>query len=140
VWLNKNLNRIILLVNSLLDNLIKNHYIQAMKSYLKIYEQKAVNQFIARIKTELGNNLIAVNLFGSKVRGDFDRYSDIDILIIVKKYNAPLVNKIVDAQVDCLLKYDANLSPVIFSEAEYKKNIVMGSPFFENIERKGIPL
>jgi predicted nucleotidyltransferase len=111
-----------------------------MKSYLKINEQKAVSQFIARIRTELGKNLIAVNLFGSKVRGDFDAFSDIDILIIVKEYNTLLVNKIVDAQVDYLLEYDANLSPVIFSEAEYQKNTAMGSPFFKNIEREGLPL
>jgi predicted nucleotidyltransferase len=111
-----------------------------MKSYLNINEQKAVSQFIRRIKAELGKNLIAANLFGSKVRGDFDAHSDIDILIIVKEYNTLLVNKIVDAQVDYLLEYDANLSPVIFSETEYQKNTAMGSPFFKNIERESIPL
>jgi len=110
-----------------------------MKTYLTINEQKAVSQFIRRIKAELGNNLLAVNLFGSKVRGDVDAHSDIDILIIVKEYNTPLVDKIVDAQVDYLLEYDANLSPVIFSEAEYNKNTAMGSPFFKNIEREGLP-
>ena len=111
-----------------------------MKSHLKINEKRAVTQFINKIKTELGKNIISVNLFGSKVRGDFDRDSDIDILIIVKEYNISLVNKIVDAQVDFLLKYDANLSPVIFSENEYLKNKELGSPFFENIEKESVPL
>ena len=85
-----------------------------MKSHLKINEKRAVTQFINKIKTELGKNLISVNLFGSKVCGDFDRDSDIDILIIVKEYNISLVNKIVDAQVDFLLKYDdhAQLSTI----------------------------
>ena len=64
-----------------------------MKSYLKLNEQNAVSQFITRIKAELGKNLIAVNLFGSKVRGDFDAHSDIDILIIDQMKNSSCLNR-----------------------------------------------
>ena len=111
-----------------------------MRSNLKIKEQKAVDEFVARLKSELGSDIILIRLFGSKVKGNFDKDSDIDILIIVKKYNTVLINKIVDVQVDSLLKYNANLSPVVFSEDEYRKNREMGSPFFKNIERESISL
>lgn len=111
-----------------------------MKTYLQINEEQAVTQFISRIKNELGNDLSSIHLFGSKVRGDFDQDSDIDILIIVKTNKSELFDKIVDAQVESSLKYDANLSPVIFSEEEFLKNKEMGSPFVKNIEREGILL
>ncbi len=111
-----------------------------MKPYLTTNEQKAVFEFISRIKVELSEELIFARLFGSKARGDFDSESDIDILLIVREYKNSVIEKIVDAQVDCLLEYNANISPVVFSENEYKKNKELGSPFFRNIEQEGTVL
>lgn len=111
-----------------------------MKSYLKINEERALNEFINRVKAELSENVLVLRLFGSKVRGDYTSESDIDVLIILKNKSISIVDKIVDALVDSQIEYDANISPVIFSEKEYKKNVKLGSPFIQNINKESIVL
>ena len=39
------------------------------------------------IKETVGRNLVSIVLFGSTARGDFDKHSDYDVLVIVKKYS-----------------------------------------------------
>lgn len=36
------------------------------------------------------NDLISIILFGSSTRGNFEKESDIDVLIVVKEYNEPV--------------------------------------------------
>jgi len=79
-----------------------------------------------------------VVLFGSRVRGDFEGSSDIDILIIVTDIS--IKNKVISALHDIELEYDVPLSPVIFTHREYDINKKLKSGFIENIEREGIVL
>lgn len=111
-----------------------------MKSYLKKHEQKAVTEFIKKIRSQLGDNLLSARLFGSKVHGNFSDESDIDVLLILREFNSVLMDEIVDALIEFQLAYDANISPVIFSEHEYKVNTELGSPFVKNVEQEGILL
>ena len=41
---------------------------------------------------------------------------------------------------DIQLEYDANISPVIYTEYEYEMNRKMGSLFVKNVEKEGFPL
>ncbi|MCF6271082.1 MAG: hypothetical protein L3J41_15325 [Melioribacteraceae bacterium] len=60
--------------------------------------------------------------------------------IVIKEKNSKVLNVIVDILVDVQLKYDLNISPVIYSEHEYSMNVKMDSPFTHNIAREGITL
>jgi predicted nucleotidyltransferase len=111
-----------------------------MKSYLRKHEQKAVTQFIKKIRLQLGDNLLSARLFGSKVHGNFSDESDIDVLLILREVKSVFMDKIVAALIDFQLEYDANISPVIFSEHEYQVNTELGSPFVKNLEQKSILL
>ncbi len=103
-------------------------------------EKKAIETFSSKVKEKLGKELILIKLFGSKVRGDFDKDSDIDILIVVKKDY--LINKenIFDVLFDIDPYYEMKISPVIYSEYEYERNKELESPFVEIIQREGINL
>ncbi|MDI1472343.1 nucleotidyltransferase domain-containing protein [Thermodesulfovibrio sp. 1176] len=48
-------------------------------------EKEAIKRATERLKGALGENLLAVIAFGSRVRGDFNGESGFDVLIIVKK-------------------------------------------------------
>jgi len=48
-------------------------------------ERKVINSFVKELREKLGDDIITICLFGSKVRGDFEKYSDIDIFILVRK-------------------------------------------------------
>lgn len=43
---------------------------------------KILNQFVSEISGLLGNRLKKVILYGSYARGDYDKNSDIDIMIL----------------------------------------------------------
>ena len=47
--------------------------------------QKAIKEFIQRLRKAEGDNLMQVVLFGSVARGDDHEESDIDIFILLKK-------------------------------------------------------
>jgi uncharacterized protein (UPF0332 family) len=46
-------------------------------------EKKAVREFITTVRLAYGDKIQRAALFGSKVRGDDTKYSDVDILLIV---------------------------------------------------------
>lgn len=108
-------------------------------NFLTEREKKIVDRFSSKLKETLGENLIQMRLIGSKIRGDFDRDSDIDILIIVKDY---LLNKekVIDILYSLDPYYENRVSPIIYSEFEYKKNKELESPFIETVEKEGIAL
>jgi predicted nucleotidyltransferase len=49
------------------------------------FEKDAIKRATESLKAVLGDNLVAVVAFGSRVRGDFNEGSDFDILVVVKK-------------------------------------------------------
>ncbi len=107
--------------------------------YLNKKEKETVNSFIEDLRRELGDYIIKVRLFGSKVRGDFEEYSDIDIFILVKD-KKDIRDKISDIAAEYFFRYEIPISPVVYSLSEYQKNKELGSFFFEEIEKEGILL
>jgi len=77
-------------------------------------------------------------LFGSKARGDFDKSSDIDLLVITSR---PLhwreEKAIVEALFDLGMKYDAVLSPLFASSDEWEGGIFREFPVYREIIRDG---
>jgi len=107
--------------------------------YLNNKERRVIESFVKEIRKKLGDDIIAIRLFGSKVRGDFKQGSDIDIFILVKRRKG-VRDKISDIAADYLFKTNIPLAPVVYSLFEYKKNKELGSFFFENVETEGIDL
>jgi len=102
-------------------------------------EKEVINAFIKDLRRQLGDYIVKIQLFGSKVRGDFEEYSDIDIFILVKD-RKDIRDRISDMSAEYFFKYEIPLSPVVYSLKEYNKNMELGSFFFEEIEREGVLL
>lgn len=107
--------------------------------YLNKKEKEVVEAFIKDLKKQLGAHIVKIRLFGSKVRGDFEEHSDIDIFILVKD-KKDIRDKISDISAEYFFKYEIPLSPVVYSLSEYEKNKELGSFFFEEIEKEGVLL
>ena len=101
--------------------------------------RSVITSFVKELKKKGGNNIIAIRLFGSKVRGDFENDSDIDIFVLVKD-KRKMRDKISDIAADYFYEYNVPLTPVVYSLFEYEKNKELGSFFFEQVEREGITL
>src|SRR3989338_1810239 len=113
---------------------------QQVLRYLTETEKKVVEKFAKLVRTALRENLIDMEIFGSKVRGDFTGDSDIDILIVVKERTLDVMDKIGDITAELALEYNLPLSPVIFSEYECQVNRNMSSPFVLSVEAEGVRL
>jgi len=104
-------------------------------------EIQALARFGGTVKSCLGEYLVSMSVFGSKVRGDFTETSDIDILIIVKERSLPIMDQIAEITSDLNIEFDLSIAPVVFSENEYDMNAkVMASPFSLAVQEEGLLL
>jgi len=85
-------------------------------------------------------SLLKLELFGSKARGDYTAVSDIDILVIVKERTLDVMDTVADVTSRVNIEYDLSISPVVFSEQEYKVNADIASPFSMTVESEGVLL
>jgi predicted nucleotidyltransferase len=80
--------------------------------YLSETERKAVNSFVEQLEENLGDHILDIRLFGSKVRGDFHRDSDIDIFILVKERTSDIEDIVSEIEVNHDIEYGLPLSTV----------------------------
>ncbi len=108
-------------------------------SYLNDKEKKVIESFVKELREKLGDDIVSIRLFGSKVKGDFKEDSDIDIFVLVKE-KRKVRDKISDIAADYFFETNIPLSPIVYSLFEYKKNKELNSFFIENVEKEGIAL
>ena len=109
-------------------------------SYLSKAERLAVERFGDAVKNRLGEDVVRMSVFGSKVRGDYQKASDIDVLVIVKERSLRVMDQIAEITSDLNVEYDLSISPVVFSEQEYDMNAKMASPFSLAVREEGLSL
>ncbi|MCD6101705.1 MAG: nucleotidyltransferase domain-containing protein [Candidatus Cloacimonetes bacterium] len=124
---------------------------QKKYEYLTKTEARVVSSFVKELKEKLGDKIVFIKLFGSKVRGDFTKDSDIDIFILVKRKKG-VRDKISDISAvrqlrdgvainrDWRIETDVPISTVVSSVFEYKKNKELKSFFLEKLETEGVTL
>jgi len=108
--------------------------------YLADHEQAALEEFLTKLREQHGSEVLLVSLFGSKVRGDFDEESDIDVLLVVETRNSQLWEDVVEIETDLMLKYDAVISSLIMGRDNYEWHTRHRAPLYRNIEREGVEL
>ena len=109
-------------------------------NYMNTTETLAIARFRDAVMSSLGGEVVQMYVFGSKVRGDFNAYSDIDILVVVKDRSLKIMDKIAEITAGLNIEYDLSIAPVVFSEQEYRTNESMSSPFSLAVREEGFPL
>ena len=79
-------------------------------------------------------------LFGSRARGDHRTHSDYDILIVVPRKSAALLDVLYDSVLDVLLAHGRIISLKVFEEPEFARLERLGSPFIRRVRGEGRPL
>jgi predicted nucleotidyltransferase len=110
------------------------------KTDLTLREKRAVLAFVRGIREALGDKLVAVTLFGSKVRGGSGRESDIDMMVVLRGKDRKAEDKVFHILVDVKLATDAYLAPIVYTRREYERVKRLGSFFVKAVEEEGIPL
>lgn len=89
-----------------------------------------------------GKDLIKILLYGSYARGDFDQFSDIDFVAIVKGNRLTLqteLKKVWEKTNDISLEYEVIVSPVVIPLNEYQE-YKYDLPYYRNIDKEGVKI
>ncbi len=113
---------------------------QDYKKYLNTSEKEGLNTFVENVKQLLGSSLLEIRIFGSKVRGDFDAESDIDILLIINSDDWHIREEISKITADVNLEYRCNISSIIYTRQEHEKNKYFRTLFVQEVEKEGVSL
>ena len=103
-------------------------------------EKKAVRELITAVRSAYGDKIHRAALLGSKARGDWTKYSDIDILLIADDDSWAFRKAIIGIDSDIELKYDVLIDVRVISAArwQYLANIQAG--LYQNISKDAVPL
>jgi len=104
------------------------------------FEKDAIKKATKKLKRFLGNDLIAMIVFGSRVRGDFTQESDLDILVIVKKRTFDIIDTINQFFGDEEKRTGIFFSVVVKGIDSFKKERAYNTTFYRNIKKEGIVL
>ncbi len=81
---------------------------------------------------------VSAFLFGSYLRGDFNEWSDIDVLIVAKDPPKNPLRRL-DLVESCLLKYP-EVEPVIVSVEEFNRMVKKRNPIISDIKKRKVVL
>mgnify|MGYP004568170589 CR=1 FL=1 len=99
-----------------------------------------INDFANKVKILLGDRVKKIILYGSYARGDYNKNSDIDVMILTD-LNAKEIeeyrDKISDIAFDIELEKGVIISPVIKNIDKYNANINI-IPFYINVHKEGV--
>ena len=101
-----------------------------------------IDEFVKGVNEILGDRVKKIILYGSYARGDYDKSSDIDIMILTDLNDNEILEyreKILDYAYDIEWNnnFDIVVSPLIKSIDKYNKRIDV-IPFYMNIQKEGV--
>jgi uncharacterized protein len=103
-------------------------------------EKKAVREFVRTVRLSYGDKIQRAALFGSKVRGDDTKYSDVDILLITTDDKWRFRQPMSVILSDIALKYDVALDVRVISAKRWESMKNMQAGLYQNISRDAVPI
>ena len=114
-----------------------------MKTIEKLHLKENEREALLELKKKLYKRFpgAEIILYGSKVRGDADEESDIDILVLLnQKVDDHLREEIFSLSFKIELKYDVIFGILIESRHYWNSDLARAMPIHWNIDKEGIPV
>jgi len=103
-----------------------------MKKRNKTENKKMIDGFVDKLKSSYKPDLVV--LFGSRTRANFDKDSDIDLLIVKDTKKRPLWRRV---EVRKVLSTEEPLDVIVYTPDEFSRLRESGSAFIEDILNQG---
>ncbi len=108
--------------------------------HLTAREQRALAEYLRRLEEEYGDAVVRVVLYGSKVRGDCDAESDLDLLVVMGSDDPRLLEAVGQISFPLELDYSVALSELVVGASRYDWMRNHEEPLFRNIRDEGVEL
>ncbi len=108
--------------------------------YLTKRERDALKDYLARLKSEFGDEIQHVILFGSKVRGDFDAESDIDVCIVTRHKDARQRRALTALGIKVDLEHNVLLGDFIVEQERFDLMAEYYEPLYKDLITEGVEL
>lgn len=109
-------------------------------SWLSPIEWEAIEKYIKRVSVRYGDKISRMILFGSRVRGEGNEDSDIDVAVIIMAENRHIRRELLDLSTEIWLETEIKISPLIFSTEEFQTLSQMERGIIVAIHREGVEL
>lgn len=103
-------------------------------------EDFVLKEFKTMLSKKFGKKIKMLLLYGSKVRGDYHKESDIDVFVLIDKGDFKIRDQIVDIAYDLLLKHEILISPRVINMNEYELLNRWQTAFIKNLKKEGIKI
>lgn len=102
---------------------------------------KEIRKIVDELKENISNkyDLQEMRLFGSTVRGNRSKESDIDIFVCLSKVTRRIEEDLFDTAYDLELKYGYTIDLFVFDNTIYE-GINASLPVYQNIRKEGISI
>ncbi len=102
-------------------------------------DQEIVQYLAKRFHEALGDRLKRVIVYGSRARGDYEPGSDLDVLVVVSRLDAPLKRQIQEIRYQVMWEadFDPLISLLCLEEGEFDSLVRQGISLAANIKREG---
>jgi len=103
-------------------------------------EQKAISEFLTRLRSTYGSQLQQAMLFGSKARGEATADSDIDVAVILADETWEIRDEICRVSAEVSLQYDVLLDARVIGAARWQSMSEIRAGLYQSITNDTIPL
>lgn len=103
---------------------------------------KAIQEFVNKSNEMFGNRIKKIILYGSYARGDYNKNSDIDIMMLTDLTDEEIIyysEKIWDFAYDIELENEVIISPLIKNMDKFNYWLEV-LPFYMNVQKEGVVL
>jgi predicted nucleotidyltransferase len=103
-------------------------------------EVRALQEYVHRLLTQQGPEVVEIWLFGSKARGDFDSDSDLDVLVILNNGNPQSRDLVRLTAARVSLEDDVLINTHVLSQEQWRSLADQQTPYWQNVQRDGVLL
>lgn len=112
----------------------------AIPRFLTPAERAALEEFVARVRELLGDDLVEVRLFGSRARGEGHESSDLDVALVVRPGGREQRRAVYDLAYDVGFPHGVDLAPLVIEEERLAALRARERLLARDLDREGIPL
>jgi len=109
-----------------------------MRNGLNPKEKKAVLRLKELLLEYFPGQVLKIQVFGSKARGEADKFSDIDVFVLIRKGDWRFRDEVRAVSFQVFQETGIDISPVVMEEKKFRELANGDSPFIRNVQREGI--